>query len=84
MLRLYTWIHISNQQRLKSDTKSEFTSVQTTQINKRSKHSIVSPSKLPLIPSPITDIQPNPQSDIVSLKTSQQLASVSVAEAIAP
>jgi hypothetical protein len=76
--------------KLKSDTNSEFTSVQITPINKRSKHTIVSPSESSLSSSPIADIQldrqnvqSNRQLDIVSLKTSQQLASVSVAEAIA-
>jgi len=69
--------------KLKSATNSEFTPIQTTHINKRSKHSILSPSELSLIPLPIADVQPNPQLDIVSLKTSQQLAPVSVAEVIA-
>ncbi|WP_414582609.1 ScyA-related TPP-binding enzyme [Scytonema sp. PCC 10023] len=69
--------------KLKSDTKNEFTPVQTTQINKRSNHCIVSPSELSLIPEGFADIQPKPQLDIVSLKTSQEPAPVSVAEAIA-
>jgi len=76
--------------KLKSDTNSEFTPVQITAINKRSKHISVSPSESSLRSSPIADIQldrqdvqSNRQLDIVSLKTSQQLASVSMAEAIA-
>ena len=69
--------------KLKSDTNNEFTPVQTTHINKRSKHNIISPSELSLIPEGFADIQAKPQLDIVSLKTSQQLGSVSVAEAIA-
>lgn len=69
--------------KLKSGTNSEFTSVETTQIDKKSKHNIISPSKLSLIPERFAEIQPKPQLDIVSLKTSQQVAPVSVAEAIA-
>jgi acetolactate synthase-1/2/3 large subunit len=69
--------------KLKSDTNSEFTPVQTTHINKRYEHSIILPSESSLIPSPLTDVQPNPQLDIASLKRSLQLAPVSVAEAIA-
>lgn len=74
----------------RSDTNSEFTPVQTTYINNRSEYSIVSPSESSLTPSPIADVQSDRQDvqsdrqlDIVSLKTSQQLAPVSVASAIA-
>lgn len=69
--------------KLKSDTNSEFTPVQTMHINQKLKDSILSPSESSLIPSPIADVQPNPQLDFVSLKESQQLAPVSVGEAIA-
>jgi len=69
--------------KLKSDTNSESTPVQTTQINKTSECSIFSPSESSLIPSPIADVQSDRQLDIVSFKTSQQPAPVSVAEAIA-
>ncbi|BAY50432.1 thiamine pyrophosphate binding domain-containing protein (plasmid) [Scytonema sp. HK-05] len=69
--------------KLKFDTNNEFTPDQTTQINKTSGCSIFSPSESSLTPSPIADVQPNPQLDIVSLKTSQQPAPVSVASAIA-
>lgn len=65
------------------DTNSEFTPVQTTYINNRSEYSIVSPSESSLTPSPIADVQSDRQLDIVSLKTSQQLAPVSVASVIA-
>jgi acetolactate synthase-1/2/3 large subunit len=69
--------------KLKSDTNNEFRPVQTTHINKRFKHNIISPSELSLIPEGFADVQLNPQLDIVSLKTSQEPAPVSVADAIA-
>ena len=76
-------INRNRAKKLKSDTNNAFTPVQTTQINKRCKHSIVSPSELSLIPEGFADVQLNPQLDIVSLKTSQEPAPVSVADAIA-
>ncbi|MBP5975786.1 thiamine pyrophosphate-binding protein [Brasilonema sp. CT11] len=68
--------------KLHIDTNSEFSPIQTRHINQTSGCSIFSPSESSLIPSPIADIQSNPQLDIVSLEASQQLAPVSVAETV--
>ena len=60
----------------------EFASDQTTYDKYGFGSRVFSPSESSLIPTPLTDVQPNPQLDIGSLKTSQRLAHVSVAETV--
>jgi len=65
---------------LQLNINGEFAPVQTTHLKDGSRSRICSSSESSLIPSPLANDQPNPQLDI--LKTSQQVAPVSVAEVV--
>ncbi|BAY49947.1 thiamine pyrophosphate binding domain-containing protein (plasmid) [Scytonema sp. HK-05] len=76
-------IHSTEVEKLELDSHLEILPNQTMGFKYKSVSALVSPSESSLTPSPFVNVQLNPQLDIVSLKTSQQVAPVSVAEAIA-
>ncbi|GAB1540509.1 acetolactate synthase large subunit [Scytonema sp. NUACC21] len=67
---------------LQLDTCSKFKPVQTVLFNYQYGSQIFSPSKSSLTVLPVADVGLKPQLDIASLKTKEQVAPVSVAEAI--
>ena len=69
----------STAEKLERDSRVEGAPAHATHL-KASRASIASPSKLPWTNSPVVNVQPNSQLNIVSLERSQQDAPLSVAE----
>ncbi|GAB1542214.1 acetolactate synthase large subunit [Scytonema sp. NUACC21] len=67
--------------KLRNDINRQFNPIQLVHVDKKSKHSTFLPSEPSSIASP-AHIQPDPQLDIEPPKTKQQVAPVSVAEAV--
>ena len=75
-------INTSTAEKLELDTHVSFAPANATHLKHRSGSSILSPSKSPLTRSPLADVQPNRQMDIMPRLSSEQSAPVSVASAV--